>query len=72
MRQQARVVLRVLCCLQIIEQIMEHVAEVSGVDPVEVRRLNFLKTYPMAANPQIYPSAAPLPCSSRMSQVSTA
>ena len=38
--------------VQIIEQIMEHVAEVSGVDPVEVRRLNFLKAYPVSQAPQ--------------------
>lgn len=37
---------------------MEHVAEVSGADPVEVRRLNFLKAYPLASTPQIHPSAA--------------
>ena len=39
--------------VQIIEQIMEHVAEVSGMDPVEVRRLNFLKAYPVSQAPQI-------------------
>ena len=32
---------------------MEHVAEVSGADPVEVRRLNFLKAYPVSEAPQI-------------------
>ena len=44
--------------LQIIEQIMEHVAEVSGADPVEVRRLNFLKAYPMAPAPETGSSAS--------------
>ena len=68
--QASGALLRVLYRLQIIEQIMEHVAEVSGVDPVEVRRLNFLKAYPLAANPQMHPSTAALPCSSSTSQVS--
>ncbi len=40
--------------MQIIEQVMEHVAEVSGADPVEVRRLNFLKAYPLAPAPQVH------------------
>ena len=44
--------------VQIIEQIMEHVAEVSGVDPVEVRRLNFLKAYPVSEAPQVGCSAS--------------
>ena len=49
---------------------MEHVAEVSGVDPVEVRRLNFLKAYPpMAAAPQMHPSAAARPSTGSRSQV---
>lgn len=55
--------------VQIIEQIMEHVAEVSGVDPVEVRRLNFLKMYPLAANPQAQPRTAALPGSGSRPQV---
>ena len=46
------------CLVQIIEQIMEHVADVSGADPVEVRRLNFLKTYPLVPAPQIHPGQA--------------
>ena len=46
------------CLVQIIEQIMEHVADVSGADPVEVRRLNFLKAYPLAPAPRIHPDQA--------------
>ena len=46
------------CLVQIIEQIMEHVADLSGADPVEVRRLNFLKAYPLAPAPQIHPGQA--------------
>lgn len=44
--------------VQIIEQIMEHVAEVSGVDPVEVRRLNFLKAYPVSQAPRVASTAS--------------
>ncbi|BDA47143.1 Xanthine dehydrogenase/oxidase [Coccomyxa sp. Obi] len=45
--------------VMIIEQLMEHIADHLGADPVAVREINFLKAYPFdAPSPQPHPNCA--------------